>query len=293
MASCRHAERTCGLRRDLRSVTSLAELSGSRELMVSLTRRELRGKFKRSLLGWTWSLVNPLATMAIFTVVFGFFLNLNPPPGEPSGLGNFALFLLCGLLPWNFLSNGINGSMGALLNNSNLIKKVYFPREILVGAIIASSGVAFLVEMAVLTIALIVAGNFVVPWLVLALGLAVIQTVFVTGIGLMLSVVNVYFRDLQHLVGIMLQFWFYSTPIVYPLEFVPQKAEVLGFDVPVRTLYELNPMVRLVEAYRDCLYDLRFPPLADVLYLVVFSAAVLALGLFVFLRLEPKLAEEL
>jgi len=291
MASCRHAERSFGPRRGPLSVTSLAELSGSRELMVSLTRRELRGKFKRSLLGWTWSLVNPPATMAIFTLVFGFFLKLTIPAGEPSGLSNFALFLLCGLLPWNFLANGINGSMGALLNNSNLIKKVYFPREILVGAIIASSGVAFLVEMAVLTIALVVAGNFVVPWLIPVLGLAAIQTVFVTGIGLMLSVVNVYFRDLQHLVGIMLQFWFYSTPIVYPLDVVPQDREVLG--VPVRTLYELNPMVRFVEAYRDCLYHLRFPPLADILYLIVFSAAVLALGLFVFLRLEPKLAEEL
>ena len=274
-------------------MTSLAELSASRELMVSLTRRELRGKFKRSLLGWTWSLVNPLATMAIFTLVFGFFLKLTIPAGQPSGLSNFALFLLCGLLPWNFLANSINGSMGALLNNSNLIKKVYFPREVLVGAIIASSGVAFLVEMAVLTIALIVAGNFVLPWLIPALVLALIQAVFVTGIGLMLSVVNVYFRDLQHLVGIMLQFWFYSTPIVYPLTVVPLRAELFGIDVPVRTLYELNPMVRFVEAYRACLYDLRFPPLVDILYLVVFSAAVLAMGLFVFVRLEPKLAEEL
>ena len=275
------------------SVTSLAELSSSRELMVSLTRRELRGKFKRSLLGWSWSLVNPLATMAIFTVVFGVFLKVATPAGEPSGLSNFALFLLCGLLPWNFLSNGITGSMGALLNNSNLIKKVYFPREVLVGAIIAASGVGFLIEMAVLTIALLIAGNFVLPWLLPALLLACIQAVFVTGIGLVLSVVNVYFRDLQHLVGIMLQFWFYATPIVYPLEVVPRQAELLGVDVPVRTLYELNPMVRLVEAYRDCLYDLRFPPLTDILYLVAVAGAVLVLGLLVFIRLEPKLAEEL
>jgi ABC-2 type transport system permease protein len=261
--------------------------------MLSLTRRELRGKFKRSLLGWSWSLVNPLATMVIFSVVFGVFLKVTTPAGSPSGLSNFPLFLLCGLLPWNFLSNSINGSMGALLNNSNLIKKVYFPREVLVGAIIGASGVGFLIEMAVLTVALVVVGNFVLPWLIPALALAAIQTMFVTGIGLMLSVVNVYFRDLQHLVGIVLQFWFYSTPIVYPLEVVPRQAELLGVDVPVRMLYELNPMVRFVEAYRDCLYHLRFPPLADTLYLLVVSVAVLAFGLFVFYRLEPKLAEEL
>ena len=293
MASCRHAERTCGPRREPSSVSSLAELSSSRELMLSLTRRELRGKFKRSLLGWTWSLVNPLATMLIFTLVFGFFLKMTTPAGEPSGLSNFPLFLLCGLLPWNFLANGINGSMGALLNNSNLIKKVYFPREVLVGAVVASAGVAFFIEMAVLAIALIIAGNFVIPWLIPAVGLTVIQAVFVLGVGLMLSVVNVYFRDLQHLVGIALQFWFYSTPIVYPLDVVPVRAEFLGVDVPVRMLYELNPMVRFVEAYRDCLYDLRFPPVSDVLYLIVCSAAMLAFGLYVFLRMEPKLAEEL
>lgn len=274
-------------------MTSLAELSGSRELMVSLTQRELRGKFKRSLLGWSWSLINPLATMAIFTVVFGIFLGLEVPPGDPSGLDNFALFLLCGLLPWNFVANGINGSMGALLNNSNLIKKVYFPREVLVAAVIASSGVAFLIEMAVLAVALVVAGNFVVPWLVPVLFLAAVQAVLVAGVGLFLSVLNVYFRDVQHLVGIVLQFWFYSTPVVYPLAVVPRQRELLGVEVPVRTLYELNPMVRFVEAYRDLLYDMRFPPLADILYLVIVSAAVFVIGMLVFVRLEPKLAEEL
>ncbi len=274
-------------------MATFSELSGSRELLANLTLRELRGKYKRSVLGWSWSLLNPLATMLIFTIVFQFFLKITVPPGEPSGLHSFAFYLLIGLLPWNFLSNGLNGSMTALVGNSNLIKKVYFPREVLVAANVTSWVVALLIEMVVLGIALMIAGNFVIPWLVVALGLAVIQTVFVTGIGLMLSVVNVYFRDLQHLVGIMLQFWFYSTPIVYPLGVVPREAEVLGVNVPVRALYELNPMVRFVEAYRNCLYDMRFPPLAEVLYLVVFSGAVLALGLFVFLRLEPKLAEEL
>jgi len=261
--------------------------------MVSLTRRELRGKFKRSLLGWTWSLVNPLATMVIFTVVFGIFLDVPVPEGDPSGLRSFALFLLCALLPWNFVANGINGSMSALLNNSNLIKKVYFPREILVGSVVAASGVAFLIEMAVLSVVLMIAGNFVVPWLLPALFLAAIQAVLVTGVGLLLSVLNVYFRDVQHLVGIVLQFWFYATPVVYPLDVVPRRAELFGVEVPVLALYELNPLVRLVEAYRDCLYHLRFPPLGDVLYLVVVSAGVFVLGLLVFLRLEPKLAEEL
>ncbi len=265
-------------------MSRLAEFAESRELMVNLTLRELRGKYKRSILGWSWSLLNPLASMLVFTVIFRVFIGLGPPVGRPSGMENFAFFLLCGLLPWNFLSNSIAGSMGVLVGNSNLIKKVYFPREVLVAANVASWVVALLLELAVLAVALLVAGNFVVPWLLPTLLLVAVQTVFVTGVGLLLSVLNVYFRDIQHLVGILLQMWFYATPIVYPLEQVPARW---------RSLYEINPMVGFVEAYRDCLYHLRFPPLADTVYLVAVAATTLALGLFVFARLEPKLAEEL
>ena len=263
----------------------LAELAGSRELMVNLTLRELRGKYKRSFLGWSWSLLNPLATMLIFSLVFRYFLKVGVPTGDPSGLKTFAFFLLCGLLPWNYLSNGISGSMGALVGNSNLIKKVYFPREILVAANVASWAVSLAIEMGVLAVALMIAGNFVLPWLLPVVVLVAIQTVFVVGLGLLLSVLNVFFRDIQHFVGIFLQIWFYATPIVYPLDVVPEGR--------VRFFYSLNPMVRFAEAYRDCLYDLRFPPLLDVLYLVGVSVGALTLGMLLFARLEPKLAEEL
>jgi ABC-2 type transport system permease protein len=271
-------------------VSSVSELADSRELFVNLTLRELRGKYKRSVLGWTWSLLNPLATMVIFTVVFRFFLKVQIEPGDPSGLHVFAIFLLCGLLPWNFLASGMSGSMGALISNSNLIKKVFFPREILVASNIASWVVSFLLELGVLAVVLVVAGNFVLPWLVPALGLVIVQTMFVVGLGLLLSVLNVYFRDVQHLIGILLQIWFYATPIVYPITVV---RDALKDHPAFFALYKLNPMVRFVEAYRDCLYDLRFPALLDSLYLFGVSAATLALGVFVFSKLEPKLAEEL
>jgi ABC-2 type transport system permease protein len=274
-------------------VSSAAELKSSRDLMVNLTLRELRGKYKRSMLGWTWSLLNPLASMVIFTVVFSLFLKVNPPPGNPSGLRGFAYFLMCGLLPWNYLSNGINGSMGALIGNSNLIKKVYFPREILVAANVASWVVAFAIEMLVLAAALLIAGNMVIPWLAPLLVIIAIQTVFVLGIGLMLSVLNVYFRDVQHLINIVLQLWFYATPIVYPITVVPEKATVAGIQVPVRSLYGLNPMVRFVDAYRDVFYNLRMPTATDMVFITLASAVVLLLGIFTFSRLEPKLAEEL
>jgi ABC-2 type transport system permease protein len=261
--------------------------------MANLTLRELRGKYKRSVLGWAWSLLNPLATMLIFSVVFRLFLKIPVPTGDPSGLRNFPFFLLCALLPWNYLSNAITGGMGSLIGNANLIKKVYFPREILVGANVASWVVSVLIEMAVLAIAFLVVGNFIAPWLVGVVLLLALQTVFVMGVALALSVLNVYFRDIQHLFGIFLQFWFYSTPVVYPLSVVPDTAELFGWQVPVRTLYDLNPMVGFVEAYRDLLYHLRFPTLGSIGYLVLVSLATLAIGVAVFRRFEPKLAEEL
>lgn len=276
-----------------RLMASLTELSNARELMINLTLRELRAKYKRSVLGWTWSLVNPLVTMAIFTVVFLVFLKVPVPRGDPSGMKIFAFWLLCGLLPWNFLSNGINGGMTALLANATLIKKVYFPREVLVSANVASWLVSLLIELGVLAVALLVAGNVVLAWLPAVVVLVAIQIVFVTGIALLLSVLNVYFRDVQHLIGILLQLWFYSTPVVYPLTVVPQRADILGIDVPTRALYDLNPMVHFVEAYRDLLYDLRLPPLSSIVYLVVVSALALGVGMVMFNRLEPKLAEEL
>src|SRR5947208_9579761 len=142
-------------------MTKLSEITGSRDLMVNLTLRELRGKYKRSVLGWAWSLVNPLAVMAIFTVVFSVFLRIPPDKGNPSGLKNFAFFLLCGLLSFNYLSNSMSGAMGTLVINANLIKKTYFPRDILVAANVASWLVAFLIELFVLAVALLVVGNFV------------------------------------------------------------------------------------------------------------------------------------
>jgi ABC-2 type transport system permease protein len=266
----------------------LAEVAGSRDLLINLTLRELRGKYKRSVLGWGWSLINPLATMAIFTVVFSVLLKSNPAAGDPSGLDVFALFLLCGLLPWNYLSNSMTGGMYSLVGNANLIKKVYFPREVLVAANVASWLFSFLIEMAVLWVALIAFGNMVIPWIPAVLVLMLIQTAFVLGIALMLSVLNVYFRDTQHLIGIVLQVWFYATPIIYPLSLVQQ--HISGW---LYKLYEANPMAQFAQAYRNLMYDLRWPTAGNIAYVVLVSAATLVAGAFVFRRFEGRLAEEL
>lgn len=270
------------------AVTDL--LRSNRDLFLNLTLRELRGKYKRSALGWAWSLLNPLATMAMFSVVFRFFLKVEVERGDPSGLHVFAFFLLCGLLPWNLTANGILGGMGSLLGNANLIKKVYFPRSLLVGASTAALAVSLLIELAVLSVALVVVGNLVVPWLPAVLATVAVQTLFVFGIALLLAVLSVYFRDLEHLMGILLQLWFYATPIIYP----PSLATDALADRPLlRWLYEANPMYRFVAIYRDLLYHLRGPRLADLLAVLIATVVTLVVGVTVFRRLEPRLAEEL
>src|SRR5437764_9099059 len=238
-------------------MTTLSELSTTRDLMVNLTLRELRGKYKRSVLGWAWSLLNPLSTMLIFTVVFRFFLKVQAPTGSPSGMQIFALYLLCGLLPFNFLQTGVNGSIGSLVGNANLIKKTYFPRELLVGSNVAASLVSHLIEMSLLLVALMLFGNVkALLYVPVALVIIVFFTMFVTGLGLMFSVFNVYFRDVEHLIGIVFQIWFYMTPIVYPLTLVPESAHIAGVSVPVRKILYLNPLTDFTEAFRNLLYDL-------------------------------------
>ncbi len=274
-------------------MAALATYAHVRDLALNLTLRELKGKYKRSVLGWSWSLLNPLVTALIFTMVFKVFYNGPTPRGEPSGLSNFPLWLLCGLLPWNYLANSLNGATESLVANGNLIKKVYFPRQVLVVANVASWMVPLLIELSVLAALLLAFDNFVLPWLPMVLVLILLQTGFVLGIGLMLGAVNVYFRDVKHLIGILLQAFFYATPIVYPLSLVPVRSTLFGLDLPVRSLYRLNPMVPMVEAFRDVLYDLRFPPLGDLAYVAGWGVACMAIGLLVFSRLEPRLAEEL
>lgn len=269
-------------------MNALADLSQSRDLLVNLTLRELRGKYKRSVLGWSWSLLNPLATMIIFSVVFGRLIKV-PPETSPSGLSNYPAFLLCGLLAWNFVSNTMNGSMVALLGNAGLIKKVYFPRQILVLASILALGWSFLIEVGLLAVFLMFLGNMVLPWLIPTLLVMVLLAVFATGVGLILSVLNVYFRDLQYLVGIGLQLWFYATPIIYPISFV-QDASIPPW---MKTAYAANPMVGFVGIFRDLLYNLQFPDWWQVLYVTGWSVGILLVGMAVFRKFEPRLAEEL
>lgn len=273
----------------------IREVLSARELLANLTLREVRGKYKRTVFGQLWSLVNPLAQMAIYTFVFSFIFRVDPGAGDPSGLHVFALWLLCGLLPWTFFATVVNQSMASIVENAGLIQKVYFTRIVLPLSMVGSAGFNWLFEMAVLVVALSVFGAFVLPWIPLLLVVMVLLAVFAAGVGLLLSIANVYFRDTQYFLSILLQIWMYLTPIIYPISLVQYQSEriggLLGTDVTILGIYELNPMVHFVNVFRQLMYDNRWPDPLDLGIVAAWSIGVFVIGVLVFHRHERKLAE--
>ena len=271
----------------------------TRELLANLTAREVKGRSKRTALGNLWSLINPVATMAIYTVVFGVFMRVQIEPSR-TGLDIFALWLMCALIPWTFFSSAVSGGLSAVVANANLVKKVFFPREVLVASTVFALDITAATELAVLAIAFVVFGQMVLPWLPMVLLLLALLTAFALGIALMLSVANVYFRDTEHFAAIGLQIWMYSTPIIYPLSYVAHAEGLLNawltkwdLTFPLVTFWQMNPLYRFTNAFRSVLYESTWPPMADLVWCVVAAAVSLFIGLRVFRRFEPRLAEEL
>ena len=275
----------------------LREVLSSRELLVNLTMREVKGKYKRTVFGQLWSLANPLAAMLIYTFVFAFIFRAEPDRGDPSGLDVFAIWLLCGLLPWTFVAATINTGLASLVANAGLIQKVYFSRIVLPLSTVAATGYNWLFEMAVLVIALTIAGAFVLPWLPLVIVLMILLALFAAGIALMLAVANVHFRDTQNFAGILLQIWMYLTPIIYPLNLVQDQSDrigpLLGTSVTLVDVFRWNPMENFVDVFRQLLYDNRWPDARTFLACAIWAFASFAIGILVFRRNERGLAEAL
>lgn len=274
----------------------MQNLRSSRDLLINLTLRDIRGKYKRTVLGQFWSLLNPIAQMATYSVVFQFLLRGLPPKGDPSGLDVFALWLSAALLPWLFFSNTVTSGMSVLVSNANLVNKVYFPRATLVIANMLSWLFTFCIELSVLIVAVLIFGGDPLPYLPITILFMVVLAAFALGISLMLSIANVYFRDTQHLFAILMQVWFYATPIVYPISILTLPKHPGGpprVSHTVVDIYRLNPIERFTEIFRNTIYDGRLPSLANTAFVVAVSAVVLALGYFVFTRYEGRLAEEL
>ena len=273
----------------------VGEIWSSRELLQNLTNREVRGKYRRTALGQLWSLANPIAAILIYTFIFSFIFRLPAQVGDPSGLNNYALWLVCGLLPWLFFNRVLTLGTDALVSNAGLIQKVYFPRIVLPLSLANATFFTWILEMAVLAIALSLLGSFVLPWVPLVAVFMVVFALFSVGLAMVFSIINVYFRDLAYLLTIVLQFWFYLTPILYPVELVATQSDqlggLLGTPITLLDVYSLNPVQGFVEIFRNLLYDNRMPELATVLVALGWATIALAAGLWMYATKEKQLAE--
>jgi ABC-2 type transport system permease protein len=264
----------------------LTEIWTYRGLIGNFAQRELRGKYKGSALGQLWSLLNPLATLAIYSLVFGIFLRVPPPVAGNGHLKNFAIYLFTALVAWNFFNAIVTGAIGALVGAGPLLKKIYFPpfAPVLGGA--AATLYQAGIEIGLLVVVMIVVQNVSFTFLFLPLLLALLA-LFGLGLGLILARLNVRYRDVSYLVSIVLNLMFYGTPIIYPLTIVP----VSKNGWPLRRIIELNPLTQFVEAFRDVVYDLKVPSAGRLLTLVIVSVVVFLVGFTFFERGSRDVAE--
>jgi len=273
----------------------LSEIWHSRELLQNLTNREVRGKYRRTVLGQLWSLANPIAAILIYTFIFSFIFRLPAQIGDPSGLNNYALWLVCGLLPWLFFNRVLTLGTDSLVANAGLIQKVYFPRIVLPLSLANATFFTWMLEMAVLVVALSLLGAFVLPWLPLVAVFMVIFGLFSVGLAMVFSIINVYFRDLSYLLTVVLQFWFYLTPILYPVELVETQSDKLGglagAPITLLDIYSLNPVEGFIEIFRNLLYDNRAPELSTVLIAIGWTLVAFGAGAWMYARKERMLSE--
>ncbi len=229
-------------------IARLQTLYRYRELIRNLVVSDLKARYKNSVLGFVWTLLNPLAMMLVFTVVFSF---LSPN----QQIEKYPLFLLCGLLPWNFFADSMGASVNSLVGNANLIKKVYFPREVLPIASVLAQLINFLLAFLLLFIALLVFRAQFSPWLWLLPLVILIQTCFTIGIALILSTLNVFFRDTVIVLNVVILAWFFLTPVFYAFTLLPASYTLWGIPLNLQRLfYILNPLASLINMYRDLLY---------------------------------------
>jgi ABC-type polysaccharide/polyol phosphate export permease len=272
----------------VREVRASAPIWRQWNLIWNFAQRDLKSKFKGSTLGWLWSLVVPLATLGIYTAVFSTIMRVPPPPMGHGEKGIFVLWFAIGLTGWSFFSSSINGGISGLIGTGALLKKIYFPAYAPVLGSIVATGVQSLIELSLVLVALLAVGNVGWTWLLLPL-VVVIFVVFTTSLTTGLAILNVYVRDMAHLVAVALQMLFYATTIIFPLSMIP--VELHG--LPLRLLFSVNPLTQFLQLFRDLVYGLTTGSMLQWAYVTVWTAAMLAWAMWVFKRRGGDLGEEL
>jgi lipopolysaccharide transport system permease protein len=257
-------------------LAGIRDLSGAHELLWAWTVRTVKARYQQSLLGGLWAVLQPAASAIIFSIIFTRFV-----PIDTGGIP-YIVFSYVAMVPWTFFSGTVSDMVDSLVGNMNLISKIYFPREVLpismALARLLDFGIAFLIL--ILLMLLYRLPVFTVTWLYLPAIIA-IQLLFTVSIGLLGAALNVFYRDMRHLFGLVLQLWLYASPVIYPVTAVPEQ---------FRTLYFLNPMAGILTAYRDVL--LYQQPPGAYLWMAAFISALLFLGAYWFFRrVEPRFAD--
>ena len=259
---------------------SFAILWQRRELLWSMTGRNIRSQYKQSILGYAWIFVNPLMQILVLTFVFSTILRI----GEGIIPYPFPLFLFVALLPWMFFSNAVASATDSIVGSASLVTKVYFPREILVVSTVLSKVVDLLLGVLILLGLMIVYSEYPSWTMVWVPAIFAMQLLFTVGIALPLAALNLFFHDVRYLVGVVLLIWFYMTPVLYPVEIVPERYKIF---------FELNPLALVVNAYRRVLLD--GTSLGIERFLVGMGAAILTflVGYFLFKRMEAGFADRI
>ncbi len=261
-----------------------ADLFRYRELFGSLFRRDLRAKYKGSVLGLAWSLANPVVLMLVYLLVFSVIWK-----AQATDLPHYWLFLLCGLPAWVFFATSLQASSRSLIENASLIRKVRFPRQLVPLANVATQLVAFGVMLAIVIVLSVIYEPQARDTVLLAIPLAALVVCLVAGVALAVASANAIFRDIEHVVAALLLPWFFLTPVLYALDRVPGAVAHPWFE---RLIHWGNFMTPAIESLREPLFFGRAPRAADVIYLAVAAVVALGVGAFVFTRVDDRIAVE-
>lgn len=254
-------------------------------LIWSFAQRDLRARFTATALGLLWTLIVPLATVVIYSVVFSVIFRAQAPP-MGNGKTVFAAWFFCGLVTWNVFSQISHSGMASILGMGPMMQKVYIPSYVPVISAGLSVGIERLLEAGVMLLVMLGLLNVGWTWLLYPFVLALLA-VFAMSLGYVLAVANVHFRDTGQIFAIVTQMWFFLTPIMYPLDLIPEQ----WHGIPLRDLFLLNPMTSFVNMSRDLVYALQLPSLTSVAYVVAWTAATAVLARIVYRRYGRDVSE--
>ena len=254
------------------------DLYNYRELLKTSVKKDIGGKYKNSFLGVLWSFINPLLQILVYALIFPLVMK------NGGSYKDYTVFMVCGLIPWAYFTTVINRASFIMIENGNILKKVYFPRSILPLSLVTSETINFLVSCIIILAFIVIKGFGISKFILFFPLVLLIQYVLLLGIALIFSAVTVYMRDIQHFIGVVLQLLFYATPIVYSIDTIPE-----GF----RWILKWNPMTYIIEGYRAIFYNQTMPDLKALGILGVISIVILIVGYLLFSKLQKRFAEEL